>query len=122
MKTLIKQVENVLLRHPQTRNSDIDLMITIWEEYYSELIDEEGKIKLHSLFELPREDHIKRIRTKIQNEERRFLPTDLGILIERAKLSDEWKRFLGYQTYWTDSDWSKILSLYLEKPEQTKLI
>lgn len=36
-------------------------------------------VSLGKLFDLPREDNIKRIRAKIQNEEKLFLPTDPAI-------------------------------------------
>ena len=80
--------------YPTTRNSDILLTRAIWFEFHSnKLFDYNGKkaVLLESLMDLPREDHVKRIRAKIQNEEKRFLPTDLKILKQRKLLAEEWR-------------------------------
>lgn len=69
------------------------------------MIEEDGQkyINVMQLFNLPREDHVKRIRAKIQNEERIYLPTDPNILLRRIRLSKEWREFLGYDKAWNDS-------------------
>lgn len=83
-----------LERYPETRNSDILLTRAVWYEFHnSKLFEMNGKkaVLLESLMDLPREDHVKRIRAKIQNEEKRFLPTDLKILKQRKLLAEEWR-------------------------------
>ncbi len=99
-RTLVQQVEFILSTIPESRNSDITLTTEIWKRYHqgSMIKTEVGEaVLLRDLFDLPREDNVKRVRAKIQNEERRYLPTDEKIFQERAKLSKEWRAFLGYK-------------------------
>lgn len=123
-KTLKKKVEYILTTEPETRNSDITLTIKLWKHYYPDyLIESKGKfyINVESLFEIAREDHIKRYRAEIQNVEKRYLPTDMKILIQRAKLSIEWQKELGYSTLWQEADWEYSLKKYLE-PKQGSML
>lgn len=92
IKTLKKQVELVLQKDTKTRNSDIALTIELWREFYG-IRDE---IKVSQLYDLPREDNIKRIRAKFQNEEKKYLPTDWTIAKKRGILRKEWELALGY--------------------------
>lgn len=123
-KLLTNQIENILASVPGSRNSDIVLTIEIWKTYYRQFIYWKGItpfVELADLFELPREDNIKRIRAIIQNVQRRYLPTDPGILIERAKLSKEWKEFLGYREWWTDVDWNSSVGNFLKQNANPEL-
>ena len=84
-----------------TRNSDITLTIEIWRKYYSDSVldtsrGEKTGIFIESLYSLPREDNIKRIRAKIQNEEKKFLPTDASVRRKRQISEDDWYDYLGY--------------------------
>ena len=121
MKTLKQQVFNCLKLYPETRNSDITLTLKVWSEYYVQMLhpDPRGSDNLmvyaKDLFNLPREDHVKRIRAKIQNQDRVYLPTDPNILLERAKLSAEWKEFLGYSEGWIDKDWTDAIADYFKQ-------
>lgn len=106
------QVINTLKEFPETRNSDIALMIQIWRKYYSQRVfihEHEESIALVDLYELPREDNIKRIRAKLQEMalkriannqatggEHWYLPTDEKIAKQRQIDSALWKKFLGY--------------------------
>ena len=68
MKTTKEMVEACLRNIPETRNSDITLMIEVWRRYFPQRIKrgqtgEEG-IWLKDLYDLPREDNIKRERAK----------------------------------------------------------
>lgn len=88
------KILHCLEKYPQTRNSDIDLTTKVWYEFHnSHLISINGKeyVSVLDLFELPREDHIKRIRAKIQNEQHLFLPTDEKILKQRKLLAEKWR-------------------------------
>lgn len=99
INSLKAKVEYILTRYPETRNSDIALSIRLWKSYYhKDLIEQNGKsyIDLNKLFDLPREDNIKRIRAKIQNEEKRLLPTDISVVRQRKMNELEWKQLLGY--------------------------
>lgn len=123
IQNVAEMVEAVLCTVPESRNSDITLTIEVWKSYCSDVLmyhpeTNEPYVSLARLFDLPREDHIKRIRAKIQNVERRYLPTKVEILIERAKLSDEWKQFLGYTPYWREENWQKYVRDYMQKREE----
>lgn len=48
-------------------------------------------IELGKIMDLPREDNIKRIRAKIQNEEHKYLPTTLEVARQRKISEEEWK-------------------------------
>lgn len=98
IKNLDKKVRAVLKEDEKSRNSDIRLTQMLWWKYYPhklKKIDGVICVALKDLFELPREDNIKRIRAKIQNEERRFLPTDPVIAKKRGWKKDEWREYLG---------------------------
>jgi len=95
MDTLKNQVEHILETNPATRNSDITLMIYIWRTFHSRYIVDDT-IKLDSLYELPREDNIKRIRATFQNEEGKYLPSDPEIRRKRGIREEQWRAFLGY--------------------------
>lgn len=125
-RKLTEQVEFILATNPKSRDSDIRLTIELWKKYYDWLIDPDGKIELERLFEFPREDSIKRIRARIQNKERRYLPNDPAVFLERAKLSREWREFLGYRLHkgpelLTEKDYLNYLKEVLG-PKQGKLI
>lgn len=110
-KGLTQQVRWCLENVPETRNCDIALMIQIWKKYYVEWLftiesitgtihrlkdfpSEEKHspaVCLCNIANLPREDHIKRIRAKIQNQQKEFLPTEEAVAIARG-LDVEWWR------------------------------
>lgn len=48
-------------------------------------------VQLKDIFDLPREDNIKRIRAKIQNEEHRYLPTTPEIRKQRQISELDWR-------------------------------
>jgi hypothetical protein len=100
MKKLKDKILYCLERHPDTRNSDIKLTSAIWYEYYREKLvtSPNGKlaVELVSLYELPNQDDVKRIRAKIQNKELKFLPTCPKIRQQRKIKEEEWRKFLGY--------------------------
>lgn len=97
IKDLDKKVRYCLEKDEASRNSDIRLTQVIWWTYYRDSlkeIDTVFYVSLGKLFDLPREDNIKRIRAKIQNEERLFLPTDPAVAKKRGWLEDEWRMYL----------------------------
>lgn len=92
MKSILKkQVELTLMDYPNTRNSDIGLMIQIWKEFYAV----GDSVSLADLYRLPREDNIKRIRASF-NAEGKYWPTDLKVAIARGMQEIEWRRAMGY--------------------------
>lgn len=98
---LEQQIIKVLESDPQSRNSDIRLTQLVWGRFYNDLltvIEGETYVDLNSLFELPREDNIKRIRAKIQNVTKKYLPTDPAVAQKRGWEEQEWREYLGYQS------------------------
>lgn len=97
---LENQIRHILEIDEQSRNSDIRLMQVIWYSYHRDKLhtfDGVLSIKLEDLYTLPREDHIARLRRKIQNNEHQFVPTDRTVAMQRGfKNVDEWRDYLGY--------------------------
>lgn len=103
---LRKQVLKILEDDEKSRNSDIRLTQMLWWHFYRKYMHQvDGKIMVAvtDLFELPREDNIKRIRAKIQNEEHMFLPTNPDVARKRGWQEDEWRSFLGYPVAGVDN-------------------
>ena len=91
---LTKMVEEILTEIPETRNSDIKLTIEIWKIYYPQYIKNragEEVVSLRTLYDLPREDNIKRLRAFIQNTEGRLLPTTWEIAKQRGINKEIWE-------------------------------
>jgi len=100
---LRSQIVHCLKKYPPTRNCDIKLTNSIWYEFYGGYLfrreidgKEELCVPLKRLYDLPREDDIKRIRAKIQNEEHLFLPTEWEVARQRRFKEEEWRNYLGY--------------------------
>ena len=99
MRKLKAQVEYCLDTFPETRNSDIALTLAIWRQYFPTRIrkgasGEEG-VWLKDLYDLPREDNVKRVRAKFQNEQNLYLPTDWKVAKQRKINEDKWRVALG---------------------------
>lgn len=96
---LREQVETILKDVPETRNSDITLMIQIWKRFYPGRLKKTSTgdlgVYLKDLYDLPREDNIKRIRAQF-NAEYKYLPTDYKIMKQRRINEEMWRRALGY--------------------------
>lgn len=103
---LEQQIRHTLSIDEKSRNSDIRLTQMIWWHHYRnrmKMIDGKVYVNVADLFELPREDNIKRIRAKIQNVNKEFLPTDPAIAKKRGWQEDEWRKFLGYSVAGEDN-------------------
>ena len=99
IKKLKDQVEYILKTDEQSRNSDIRLTIQIWKEFYAQkvaYIEREEYVRLRDIFDLPREDNIKRIRAKFQNDLDMYIPTTWKVAQKRGWLRDKWREALGY--------------------------
>jgi len=102
MKKTIKQmVEDILRNVPESRNSDVTLMIEIWRHYFPEAIKtgnsgQEG-VWLEDLYKLPREDNVKRYRADL-NAQGKYFPTDWEVAQARGIKEDEWRKDFGYPT------------------------
>ena len=87
------QVESILKLESHTRNSDVFLTIRVWQTFYNV----RQMIFVAQLYDLPREDNIKRIRAKFCEEGNVWAyPTDIKIARQRGILEDKWRQALGY--------------------------
>jgi hypothetical protein len=95
-------VLHILKEYPQSRDSDIWLTIKLWTIYYPTRItrNEAGVqvIALKDIIELPREDNVKRVRAKIQNEEHLYLPNSLEVAQQRHINMEDWRNWANNQT------------------------
>jgi hypothetical protein len=100
MRKLKDDILEVLRDDEQSRNSDIRLTQVLWWRFYNnkmvKLGDGKIAVRLSDLFELPREDHVKRIRAVIQNEENRYLPTSEEVRKKRLINEEKWLAYLEY--------------------------
>ena len=94
MQKLYDKIEKTLETYPETRNSDIALMIKVWKNFHGV----EDSVKLEKLYDLPTHESVKRLRARIQNDENRFLPTSEKVRKQRSILEERWKTYLGYST------------------------
>ena len=93
MINLKDKVEIALKDDPNTRDSDITLMIYIWKRWHAV----EDSVLLTRLYFLPREDNIKRIRAKFCSEGKEWAyPTIWEIAKRRGILENIWRKVLGY--------------------------
>lgn len=96
---LKREIENILFAYADSRDDDLRLTMYIWREFYPKLARRDAQNNLYFLARdivdsLPREDHIKRIRAKIQNEEKRFLPTSWVVAKKRRIAQDSWEEWI----------------------------
>jgi hypothetical protein len=92
-------IYNVLESQPRSRDDDLYLTLCIWNRFYDHKIfkNEEGLVcvRLTDILELPREDHIKRLRAQIQNVEGKYLPTNLSVCKKRKISEQKWRDYLS---------------------------
>jgi len=86
----------MLAERSETRDSDITLMIYIWCKHYPQAVDDRERIYIGDLYELPREDNIKRVRAYWQNTKKMYLPTKWAVAKARKINEDEWRVAMGY--------------------------
>lgn len=96
---LERQIRHVLSTDLKSRDSDIRLTQMVWWNHYRSKLHQVNNrimVDIADLFELPREDHVARIRRKIQNDNKEFLPTTPEIAKKRGMEEDEWRRYMKY--------------------------
>jgi len=110
IKQLKEKVLRVLHEYPRGRDSDQWLTLKIWDLYYPSRVKEmeeklpDGTISkrkyvfLRDIMDLPREDNVKRIRAKIQNEEHKYMPTSLEVAKQRRIREEDWKAWSQNQS------------------------
>lgn len=105
LEDLKDQIKEQLQLKPECRNSDITLLIAIWETYYGV----GQSIFTRLLYDIPREDSVKRFRAKLQElaieritsgktigDEHYYLPTSELVAKKRKINSEVWQKALGY--------------------------
>jgi len=99
-KVLKKQVEKMLKECEKCRCSDIHLTLHLWYEDYPNMVHDKGTpdsyVYLRDIKDLPREDNVKRVRAKFQNEENLYLPADPKVRLKRGIEEVKWRKFLEY--------------------------
>jgi len=102
IKTLQEMVEEVLSLHPSARNSDTVLTVGVWKKFFAGYIKKDiasqSYVLIKDLMELPNQDAIGRVRQKIQNDLKKYPPTDIKVARARRMNIDEWRVALGYPT------------------------
>ena len=100
MRTLKDKVMTILKEDEPSRDSDIRLTQMIWWTFHNAKIFKapcgSNSVRLKDLFDLPREDNIKRVRAQIQNVEKKYLPTTIDIVRKRKINEDVWRAYLKY--------------------------
>lgn len=99
--TMEKKIRSILASDEASRNSDIRLTQMYWWNYHRdvfEIINHKAYVPLADLYRLPSQDGIKRIRAKIQNDHKEYLPTDKAVAIKRGMNETEWRQYLNYPT------------------------
>lgn len=100
-------VEAILRDFPKARDSDQWLTLKLWAVYYPDRMNEEKLeegssviprkyVFLEDIMDLPREDNVKRLRAKIQNEEGKYLPTTLEVALQRRIEESVWRNYVNY--------------------------
>lgn len=88
----------LLKEFPKTRDNDVYLTLKFWLHYYKSRLDltdpKNPKVSFKDIMDLPREEHIRRIRAIIQNEEHKFLPIDPQVRKQRKISEREWSNYL----------------------------
>lgn len=99
MSSIKSQVMSCLNGCMKCREDDVHLTMHIWVKHYgSKVHNDEGHpyVYLSDIGKLPREDRVKRIRAKIQNEEHQYLPGNPEVRRKRNIGESEWRQYLGY--------------------------
>jgi len=94
LKKLKYQIDHCLENYPETRNSDITLMIQVIQLFYSEILMGDW-INIKALYKLPKHDSIKRLRAMVQNKGK-WLPTKWEIAQNRHIKEEVWRDYLGF--------------------------
>lgn len=92
-KEVKKMVIHCLHFYPETRNSDTELAIRLWKDFYNQHIYKDEMIELEALHNVPSIKTISRVRRRVQNEEGRYLPTRLAVAKKRRISEEEWREW-----------------------------
>lgn len=93
------QVLYCLDKYENARNSDAYLTNAVWVHFYKEFlvqVNGEWMLPLKNNGSVASRDDIKRWRARIQNEEKKFVPTNKKVALQRKWKEEEWREALGY--------------------------
>lgn len=94
-------VLETLRDYKKARDSDQWLTCQIWVTYFPNKIfrnnEDKMSVRLKDVLDLPKQDHIKRIRAIIQNVEGRYLPTSLEVAKQRKINEGVWNAYIKGQ-------------------------
>lgn len=95
METVKKQVEHLLETYPQTRDNDF-YMIVLWAKIFGGM----EQYIYHIPYYLIREHSgkpttLRRIRQLIQNNEKRYPPTDPEVMRKRKQRREDFREWFG---------------------------
>lgn len=96
IKNLRAEIEKMLHAYPATRDNDLVLTLKLWVKMHPEKIIKQNNvqmIRLLDILDMPREDNVKRIRAKIQNEENKYLPTSEEVRKKRGIEESKWRAY-----------------------------
>lgn len=96
LQNLRDKVLNRLEILPATRDSDITLMIAVWQKFYPDFV-KDARVRLEDLYHLPNHESVKRIRALIQNDKDnpRYLPNTWEVAEKRGINRAVWERFIN---------------------------
>lgn len=92
--TLKDKVEYILYKFPSTRDCDVELTLMVYVEFFKNRIvyrNDRIYIPASSLFVLPTQDNIRRIRAYFQNTKGKYPPCDPDTIKRRGTLECVWK-------------------------------
>lgn len=95
LKTYKQRTAAVMKKYAATRNNDMSLYAHYLYTYFPGKIDEDANgdafIRLKDLKEMPTMENIRRSRQIIQNDDRKYLPTDPEVARERGMKEKDWR-------------------------------
>lgn len=92
-KKLKQQILFCLEEYRETRDNDTLLTVMVWKEFHKKSLFIKNGIycvKLSTILKLPSQDNVKRIRARIQNTEKMYLPSDPEVREKRRIAEKEW--------------------------------
>ena len=93
-----EKVRHCLEKSDKAKNSDVHLtQLIMWEYLRAECMrGEDDRMYFSSdAMYMVREDNVKRIRAKLQNEKNLYLPTSEAVRKARRINEEAWRRYLG---------------------------
>ena len=92
IKSTKDEVEYCLREFKETRNSDVNFTIRVWEQFHGV----KESLKLTRLFDIPSQSHIVRLRADFQNNHGLYPPTSWAVAKARGYEENAWRKLLDY--------------------------